>query len=348
MHCLIIGKFAMNKNILDGQTVKCNMFYEELCNKYGNENVFYIDTYNWKKNPFKLFLNVIYYFKKSDNIIMLPAHNGVKLFSRLLTFLNSFYKKKIHYIVIGSWLFNLINDNKNVGKSLKKFNNIFVETSKLKANLESIGFTNVSILNNYKKIIPLKDNQLVFNNSKTLKICTFSRVNEKKGISDLIRLLSEINKDKVIIKYDVYGMVENDYKNEFENLINTYKFVSYKGVVDATKSIDIIKKYDLLVFPTKYYTEGIPGTIIDSLASGVPVLYSSWENCEDILHDKENGIKFEFNNISNLKEKLLYCYNNKNTINNMKTNCLKSSYNYCSKEILNPLFNSLEVYNEKR
>ena len=97
----------------------------------------------------------------------------------------------------------------------------------------------------------------------------------------------------------------------------------------------------MLLFPTKYYTEGIPGTIIDSYASGVPVIASNWQNCEDVVINKKTGLIFEFNNLTKFKEKLIYAYHNQKKIYCMKNNCIEHARLYCSIETLKPLFDIL-------
>lgn len=342
--CLIVGKFAQKHNIMDGQTVKCKTIYDALTDKYGENNVTLVDTYNWKKNPIKVFFRCFKGFRNHENIIMLPAQKGVKIFAPLFTKLQKIYKRKIYYVVIGSWLYKKIQNDNGLKKSLIKFNGIFVETNKLKNDLESANFKNVVLMRNYKNITPIDSQSIKLFDKKneTLKVCIFSRVNREKGIIDAINVVKNLNEKKCKIQLDIYGMVEKQFEMEFNKYLNENSdYVYYKGIIDSSKSVDIIKKYDLLLFPTKYLTEGIPGTIIDSYAAGVPVLVSSWENCYDII-DKNTGIIYKFGDINDFQEKLKYVYYNREKIYKMKRKCLEKSIDYCSIEVLDPLFLSLD------
>ena len=342
--CLIVGKFAMKENILDGQTVKCKTIYDELVKKYGQENISYIDTYGWKKRPIKLFFNCFKGAKQYNNVIIMPAHNGVKIFSSLFSFLKKLFHTKIHYIVIGSWLFNVTQESKRIQKSLLKFDTIFVETKKLKGNLEKSGFKNIVLMRNYKnlKVIEFKKDNL-YKNKDVLNLCIFSRINKEKGVLDAINTIKEINSDGIKFKLDIYGMIENEFKSEFfESLNDSKEYIEYKGIIDSQKSVDIISKYDILLFPTKYYTEGIPGTIIDAYASGVPVISSAWENSDDIVINNSTGLLFEFGNLNDFKQKLIYAYDNQQEMYNMKNKCIEQAKNFCEIDALNPLFKSLE------
>lgn len=339
--CLVVGKFAYKSNVLDGQTVKCKTIYTELINKYGNNQVSMIDTYNWKKRPIKLFRDIINGVMKHEAVIIMPAHNGIRVFGPLFSFLKCITKTKVYYIVIGSWLFDKVQKSQYLKNKLKKYDKIFVETSLLKKNLEQVGFYNVAILKNYKKLNVIK-NILPYKEKKVLKVCIFSRVNAEKGILDAINTIKEVNKLSEKVTLDIFGMIDEKFKKDFNEALKlNKKIVHYKGVINPSNSVDVIKKYDILLFPTKYYTEGIPGTIIDSYAAGVPVLASKWQNYEDVIDDGKTGLVFEFNDMSDFKEKIEYIYINQQIIHKMKFNCIKKAVLYCGSNVLQPLFEEL-------
>ena len=83
---------------------------------------------------------------------MLPAHNGVKFFTPVLTALNRFFKRKLFYIVIGGWLPEYLKDKKGLEKRLKKFDGIFVETHTMEAALQNKGFKNIFVMPNCKDL----------------------------------------------------------------------------------------------------------------------------------------------------------------------------------------------------
>ena len=100
----ICGHFGGTKEFLDGQTVKTKNIYMALCQKYGENAVTKLDTYNWKKKPITFLIKCIKAVKNNENIIMLPAHNGVKVFVPLFSMLKRIYGKRVMYVVIGGWL----------------------------------------------------------------------------------------------------------------------------------------------------------------------------------------------------------------------------------------------------
>ena len=331
-------------NCNDGQTVKTRNLHNILTKKIQSKNLFIVDTYGWKKHPFKLLFNCIKSFKKSDNIIFLPAHNGVKVFVPLFVFINKIYKKNLIYAVVGGWLADLIKDKKRLIKMMKKINYIFVETEGLKSKLNILGLDNVKIMLNFKNINIMPKNELSFSYREKYNTCTFSRVMEEKGIGDAIKAISGINKKygKDIFHLDIYGPVDDNYKEKFKALLDKYSdSVFYKGVVDSSKSVEVLKKYDILLFPTRFKTEGLPGTAIDAFSAGLPTIYSNWDYCDEFYEDNYNGIKFEMGNINEFMKALDDFYQKKYDIKRIKENCLESAKKYDSNNAIKVLIDCL-------
>ena len=65
--------------------------------RISEENISKIDTFNWKKHPITFIRKCRKGLKNTENLIILPAHNGVKVFVPLFNFWNKFYHKKIFY-----------------------------------------------------------------------------------------------------------------------------------------------------------------------------------------------------------------------------------------------------------
>lgn len=330
----VCGHLGEGNNFVDGQTVKTKNIYNALEKYYGKDKVTKIDTYNWKKTPIKFFFNCILAMKKTENIIILPAHNGVKVFVPLFTLLK---KCKVFYAVVGGWLSDLLKKNKWLIKYIKKLDKVFVETNRMKQNLNKMDITNVDILVNFKDIKPLKEEALIYEHIKPYKLCTFSRVMKEKGIEDAIETIKRINEEKkeIIYTLDIYGPIDENYKEQFEEIISKApNYLQYKGCIDSDKSVGILKDYYFLLFPTRFKTEGIPGTIIDAFSAGVPVIYSSWENCDEILQNNVTGIQYEFGNIEDFKKKLENSVGKENILK-MKKQCLIAAKKYTEEYAIN-------------
>lgn len=328
----VLGHFGEGMNLLNGQTVKTKIITEELQHQLGQDQVLKFDTHGgWKtllKAPFQIFQAL----KKSSNVLIFPAHNGLRVYAPLLSFQRYFFKnRKIHYVGIGGWLPQFVSGHKCLAKSLKKFNGIYVETKTMKSALEAQGFTNVLVMPNCKKLTVLSEDELVYPSGIPYKLCTFSRVMKEKGIETAINVISQVNEKLGYTAYslDIYGQVDNSQAEWFENLKKQFpNAVRYCGSVDANKSVEVLQQYLALIFPTHFYTEGIPGTIIDAYAAGIPVISAKWESYSDVVEDGITGVGYDFDNVEQFEEILLSAAQNPKKLLDMKENCIRKAKNY--------------------
>ena len=328
----VFGHFGEGKNLLNGQTVKTKIVTEELQNQLGAEQVLKIDTYGrWKtllKAPFHTFKAL----KKSQNVIIFPAHNGVRVYAPLLSLGKRFFKgRKIHYVVIGGWLPQFLTSRRWLRKRLQRFDGIYVETNTMKTALEGMGFTNIFVMPNCKKLQTLNEDGLVYATGEPYKLCTFSRVTKQKGIKDAVLAVKAVNETlgRVVYTLDIYGQIDDGQAEWFDALQKQFPaYVRYCGCVDADKSVETLKEYFALLFPTRFYTEGIPGTIIDAYAAGMPVISARWESFGDIIVEGETGLGYEFGKQEALVELLTGIAGTACLIGNMKENSLKQAEKY--------------------
>lgn len=340
----IIGHFAFGYEFLDGQTIKTKTITKELENQLGAQQVLKIDTHGGKKTLFKAPFQVFKALKKSSNVIIFPAHNGLRVYAPLLVFFKTFFKKrKIHYVVIGGWLAKFLENKKLLVKNLKKFDGIYVETSTMKTALEVKGFTNVFVIPNCKELTVLKEEELVYANSEPYKLCTFSRVCKQKGIEDAINAVIFANEHfgRTVYSLDIYGQVDKNEIEWFNNLQKNFpSYIKYGGLVPFDRSVEVLKNYFALLFPTRFYTEGIPGTILDAYAAGLPIISVKWLNFSDILDDCV-CIGYDFESQTQLKE-ILISENLNERLNALKVNCLNSAKKYLPNQIIKEFISRIE------
>lgn len=326
----VIGHFYTGYEAADGQTVKTRIVTRELEAAVGADQVHRIDTYGWKKNPLKLVLNCAMAVQNSANVIFMTDAGGIKVFPWLLQGLNILRKCRLHYVVVGGWLVGYLEKHPMIAACLKRFHGIIVETQVLKAGLEAIGFQNIQVMPNFKNLAVLPAEKLVYS-GEPYGFCTFSRVMEEKGIADAVEAVRAVNEScgRTVCTLDIYGQVDAAQTEWFENLRRQFPAeVRYCGVVPYEQSVDVLKTYHALLFPTKFYTEGIPGTIIDAYAAGVPVVASRWESCGDVIEHGKTGIVYPFGETDALKDILMEVTAEPERIYAMKENCLAGAKQY--------------------
>jgi glycosyltransferase involved in cell wall biosynthesis len=334
------GHFATVYDCVDGQTIKTKNIYYEL--KKSFDDVEIVDTHNWKHNLFKLLLECFKLANNCKNIIVSPAHNGIKVFIPLFVVLQKLNCFKLHYIVIGGWLPEFLNYHKWLLYFLKKTDYIYVETSKMRLELNALGLTNISIVHNFKNIKPENLDQYI-KPDKQFKFCTFSRVMQEKGVEDAIKAIEMVNDDvHIYCSLDIYGPIEENYKDRFLKIMaEKHSHVKYGGVVESNQSVMILKKYFALLFPTYYEGEGMAGTIIDAYAAGLPVIASDWKYNTEIVNNGVTGYIFRTHDIKNLKEtiiKLIRCQE----VETMKNNCIQEAKKYLPQNAIKSLLRNLK------
>lgn len=336
----ICGHFGNGKNLNNGQTIKTRTLTSELQKIYGNGNILKVDTHGWKNNPLILIKNCIHLLKESENIIILPAQNGVKVFIPLFFLFNFIFKRNLHYIVIGGWLPEILQRNTILKNIVSRYDGIYVETYTMIESLKKLGLDNVRYLPNFKRITILKKEELVYRTNRPYKLCTFSRVMEEKGIEDAINAVTYINEvvGETIYKLDIYGQIEPTYKERFKQLIEKApEYISYKGVVDFNNSVNILKNYFALLFPTYYKGEGFAGTVLDAFSAGVPVIATNWRYNGEIISHMHEGVIYDYKEKKKLQDILYNIYQNPDYINDMKINCLKKAEKF-SPDVVMRLF----------
>jgi|SRR5690554_2880982 len=335
---LVYGYFGYENNQLDGQTIKTRSICELLKENSAelSMTVDYFDTQTFKKNRFNL-LKSWYLISKYDILFYLPAHNNLKYLFPFIFFICKFRKIEIHYIVVGGWLSDFIKELPFHRKLLNKIKGIYPQTKDLTDTLiRSYSFKNVIQLHNFRFYKEFKKKDLL---NENLQLVFMARINPQKGIKTLFKLsdrLFEIGLEG--IRIDLYGQIEDSYKVEFANLLNTKKGnISYCGVLNPDNITCVLKKYDLFLFPTEYYTEGFPGSILDAYIAEVPVVVSRWKYADEFVINNHSGIICEFNNPNDFIDKTIDLISNKEKLKELNKTVKIEKYKYSTEAAWNIL-----------
>ena len=337
----ILGHFGFGLNMTDGQTVKTVTFSDALKQRFGSDEIIECDTHGGWKFFLKLPFLLIKMLKKASNILIFPAQRGVRFIVPLLVFLNIFYKRRLHYCVIGGWLPKLLGEKRSLVKRLKEFSGIYVETTFVLHALNEMGLKNIYLVPNCKQLQVLKENDLPGLGKEPQRLCIFSRIMKEKGIEDAVFAVEEVNKitGREAFSLDIFGPVDPAQTGWFDKLSASFpKTVCYCGVVDFDKSTETLKRYNCLLFPTRFYTEGIPGTIIDAYAAGIPVISSRWQSFSDIIAEGVTGFGYSFEAVDELISLLIRLADDDTVLCSMRSACLRKGMEYLPDNALKELF----------
>lgn len=317
---LVIGYFGYNTGQLDGQTVKTRDVYR-LAIEQTHDAVDYYDTEDFKFNKmsiFKMFWKVI----KCRILFYLPAHNNLKYIFPIIYILSVIFRFQIHYFVVGGWLREFLYDLPIHRFMLRRIAGIHVETNMLLTELKDFyHFEDVDIFPNFRffDFTPKRSS------SSRLRLVFMARINKMKGLDwifDLAREI-EIRHLKNMFSITFYGQVLEDDREYFEENLSKFAFMEYKGALEPNEIYGTLSQYDVMLLPTHYYTEGLPGSVVDAYISGIPVIVTEWKHAHEFVEDGATGYIIPFENgQQQLIEKVLLLERDRNLLQKLQINAL--------------------------
>lgn len=346
----ICGHFGFGYDFSDGQTIKTKTVYKALVNSLGEENVFAIDTYGWRKNPLGMISRCRKLLSECENVIMMPAQRGVRVFPAVFNMLNKSFGRKLHYIVIGGWLAEELKIAPSLMKPIKKLDCVYVEAEKMRESLHALGVTNAVYMPNFRVKNILGASELVYSSAEPYRVCTFSRVLKEKGIEDAIEAVRYVNAyfGRTVYTLDIFGMIEPEYRDRFYELRQGFEpAITYKGIVGNDDSTDELKSCFAVLFPTYYEGEGLAGTIIDAFAAGVPVIATDWHYNATVIRHLTDGIVYDHTKPGLLGKILLEMAQSPQKLNSLKLNCIEQAVHFGSDEACRILLEGLDAPSER-
>lgn len=343
MRICILGHFGGSQEFNDGQTVKTKTIYNALINC--GFDIDKVDTYYVKNRPLKFCISLIKSMRRDKKYIVLLSSNGRKILFPVLYFLSK-HGKEIYHYAIGGRLSREVKKKNRWSKYISSFTGNWMESTLLVKQLNELGINNAKYIPNFKKLNILKIENLSNEYQMPFRFCMFSRVMKEKGVEDAITSINEVNNryGSVVAKLDIYGPIEEGYDNRLKECLEKAKnSCRYRGIVKATESVEALKDYFMLIFPTHWKHEGIPGTIIDALSAGVPIIARRWQYCDEMLDDKKTGYIYDFEHPEELTEKIWYAVNNPTQVMGMKSNCLARADDYSEEKVMKMILDSMEL-----
>lgn len=126
---------------------------------------------------------------------------------------------------------------------------------------------------------------LPYPKSETVDFIFVARVMKEKGIDQYLDAAKYINNKYPETRFHVCGFCEEDYKDILKKL-NDEGTIIYHGAVD--NMIEIYRIAACTVHPT-YYPEGLSNVLLESAASGRPIITTNRSGCREVVDDGVNG-----------------------------------------------------------
>lgn len=191
---------------------------------------------------------------------------------------------------------------KKLSKSLLKHSSVVVlsevEREALKVNYQ---YHFVKVLCNSIDVALYKTCAKVLPTSKPT-ILYLGRIHESKGVDDIIEAF-QLLKEKMDFHFILCGTgpLKDHFIAECKQLLGAdFEFC---GVVTGAAKMDIIKKSDIFLLPSRY-GEGLPMALLETMAAGVVPIVTDDASMKYVVQHNNNGIRVEKRNPQDLYEKL--------------------------------------------
>lgn len=317
-----------------GATVKCKLLSTLLIT---NQNeVDEIDLYEINRrivNLGRIIFKCIKAFCSKNAIVYCSDSKRLNYMLKLQSIFPKSYRRTT-IVAIGGMFHNIVSENNFLYDTLKKVKGIWVESEGMKKKFIEMGFSNVLVFPNPK---PEKGacQPSVSDPNHLLRLVFFSRICKEKGVNDIIEMVKILEKKGIDFKLDFYGHVNDDFADQFYSFVDQNQRANYCGVFDSTKSnlYEKLNSYDLLLLPTYWVAEGVPGILVEAKMAGIAVIASDCNyNTEIIREEGDEGFIIRENYSMEMAEIVRKCVNNRELLNKVKEGSFKSRKRYSIEE----------------
>lgn len=172
-------------------------------------------------------------------------------------------------------------------------------------------------------------------NKKEIHFIYVGMLDEKKGILNLLNVFTNIKMEE--LKLNICG------KGVLENVINDFcqkdSRIKYLGQLSKEKLENVWLQNDVCIVPS-IWDEPFGRVVIEANLFGLPVIGSNRGGIFEILSNIQTGELFEFDNLEDLKEKILY-FSDRQNIKKYYNNILKNLQMY---SLENQIDNFYKIY----
>jgi glycosyltransferase involved in cell wall biosynthesis len=283
----------------------------------------------------------IFIRKKPDTALIFCSDGASAIEKGLMLIICRFFNVKSLIFPRAGNLITQTNKNtlfKGLIKYLFSYSNIFLcqGPSWYSFAVESLKIekSNVFIVNNWtasKDLLAVGKNRIISEKVNNLEILYVGWLEKQKGINELLEsFLNLVKNYDIKIKFVGDGTLRRKIKeisinNKIQNNISLTGWLSDQEIITHLKSSDIF------VLPSWY--EGMPNSLIEALASGLPSICSSVGIIPDYVIDGVNGLLIQPNDKLNLEKTIEKTINDINLRKRISKNGVNLAENIFSEDV---------------
>ena len=251
------------------------------------------------------------------------GHKSRKV-TRMLYFLARNNMRRSLYFMMGGQECYRIAKNQSEIKQYACYKKIYVETETMMKCLVDAGMHNVAVFPNCRK----RPNYDIHEkkNTNQIRCVFFSIIQPEKGVD----IILDVAKELTNVEFCFYGPVKKEYEAEFISKVKSLNNVSYKGVFTGSdvEKYNELSVYDVLLLPTRWKNEGVPGILVEAKIAGLAEIVSSQNYNAEIVTDGEDGVVLRDNSIDSLRKAILTLSEDNKLLDSMKYKSWMSAQKY--------------------
>lgn len=135
---------------------------------------------------------------------------------------------------------------------------------------------------------------------ETINFVFVSRLMKEKGIDQYLDAAEYITKKYPNTCFHICGFCEKEYEEKLDKLVENQSVIYHGMVKDITT---ILPQMHCTIHPT-YYPEGLSNVLLESLATGRPIITTDRAGCREVVDDGVNGFVVKEKDSNDLIEKI--------------------------------------------
>lgn len=231
---------------------------------------------------------------------------SLNLITNVLYLFNKNLMKRSIVMVMGGAFPEYVKGRRGFSEKLAHFKRLYVETEGMANKLNCLGVNNTAIFPNCRK--PNQSNSLKEINKEKIKCLYFSQISEEKGADIVIEAARILNEKNINYSIDFYGHIKDSFSMQFFLEISNNDNLRYLGVYKNSIETELYSKlseYDILVFPTRWKNEGVPGILVEAKMAGIVSIVSDINYNAEIVKHNETGYVLKNNTAEDLSNAII-------------------------------------------
>lgn len=328
----VIGAYGGKNSKLDGQTIKTKNIHRLLECK-AQDIIVGFDTMLLYDNPFLIF-KMVWNMIRCNTLIIVPCKNSLTYIFPLAFFLSKLCGFKIIHICIGGFQLSYFlgangeHPHKLQFRMSRRIHAFLPEMKFVETELRTkFNFNNVSYFPNFRF---LDTSQINSHKDDKLNLVFLARIMKKKGYKVVFNFAEYALKNNLNISISFYGDIIEDDRDDFLQEIREHSAnVTYGGLLQQELILTKLLDCDVMLFPTQFYEEGLPGTIIDAYSAGLPVIATRWKHASEFIENGETGYIVSFEDPQQeFNERIMSLYSDRQLLDKMKVKAKNAVYKY--------------------